>query len=324
MKQAYSLLLALSIISLTACQTTGDRDSGGNIMNIREDKEATLADARLNAPLFIELDQVEYIQESRNRGETIRETYRNRNTGNSLLFTDYVTRGYFSQGAMNSINSRDEFIRILESINLYPSTVIEIGEGKLRYGGFYARLESGCIHGIAGKRIKGTTGYHGDSLSKYDTFIEFTNCEIDFLVSPEDFIANLDKMPKSGKAQIQRILAIQSKDDPTIKDWFPIAFTWEGYENGNPLLASYKVITPTASPEGGKFQLKLTIDGKVEDCTGTTTLLLSDVYMESWTFKCSNGLTAAGKLVGLGDGKGATGEGTDAKGNEIRFSFGGS
>ena len=322
MKQAYLFLLALSII-LTACQTTGPRDSGGNIMNIKEDKEATLADARLNAPLFIELDQVNYIQELRNNGGTIMETYRNKNTGNFLLFTDYVTNSYFNQGTINRINSRDDFIRILENINLYPSTVIEIGEGKLRYGGFYARLESGCIHGIAGKRIKGQTGYRGDSLSNYDTFIEFTNCEIDFLVSPEDFIASLDKMPKSGKAQIQRMLALQPKDNPAEKDWFPIAFTWEGYENGKPLLASYKVITPTASPEGGKFQLKLTIDGKVEDCTGTTTLLLSDVYMESWTFKCSNGLTAAGKLVGLGDGKGATGEGTDAKGNEIRFSFGG-
>jgi hypothetical protein len=107
----------------------------------------------------------------------------------------------------------------------------------------------------------------------------------------------------------------ESKPQSSAADTRPIAVSWEGYSE---LLAGTVSFTETK----GKGVVNVSLPNGEGSCTGRYQFLNDSSGTATWAVACTNNLAASGTLKGLGKNKGSTGEGTDTKGNKVKFTMG--
>lgn len=93
-----------------------------------------------------------------------------------------------------------------------------------------------------------------------------------------------------------------------------IAVSWEGYAD---LFSG--VIEETGNGQGGNVQIIL--PNNEGDCTGRYDA--TSKTRGSWSVSCTNDLAASGTFTAYGKGKGASGNGTDARGRMVSYTVGG-
>lgn len=94
-----------------------------------------------------------------------------------------------------------------------------------------------------------------------------------------------------------------------------IAVSWEGYSK---LISGTIDLSPNASNPGS---FKISLPNNDGQCSGQTKQI--DRRTGVWSISCTNGMSAAGTFEAYGDGKGASGTGTDSKGKEVRYTISG-
>ena len=112
-------------------------------------------------------------------------------------------------------------------------------------------------------------------------------------------------------------LAKQGKTPDTTSppsDTRPIAVSWEGYT---------ELFSGTIEETGGGVQGKVNVmlpnnDGQ---CTGA--YQATSKTQGTWNISCTNDLVASGTFTAFGDGKGASGTGTDKQGRKVTYTVGG-
>jgi hypothetical protein len=94
-----------------------------------------------------------------------------------------------------------------------------------------------------------------------------------------------------------------------------IAVSWDGYSR---LIAGSIDLSPDGHKPGF---FTITLPNNDGQCSGQTKQ--SDRRTGVWSISCTNGMNAAGTFEAYGDGKGASGIGTDSKGKEVRYTISG-
>ena len=89
-----------------------------------------------------------------------------------------------------------------------------------------------------------------------------------------------------------------------------VSTTWQGYED----ILNGSVSFETGGPADAPKRMVMVLDDGKLTCDGTYIPARSQ-----WEIACSNGREAGGHFVGLGQGKGAHGQGTDNLGNTVQF-----
>ena len=93
----------------------------------------------------------------------------------------------------------------------------------------------------------------------------------------------------------------------------PVSTTWQGYDD----ILNGRVSFETGGSAVAPKRIVMVLDDGKLTCGGTYTPARSQ-----WKIACSNGREAIGRFIGLGQGKGARGEGTDNLGNMVQFIMG--
>lgn len=96
------------------------------------------------------------------------------------------------------------------------------------------------------------------------------------------------------------------------KDVRSIAASWDGVGD----LLSGEI----AATDARAGNIQLTLPDELGHCAGRYDF--RSTKSGSWSLTCNNGLAAAGKMVALGKGKGATGNGRDNQGRLVKFTIG--
>jgi hypothetical protein len=94
-----------------------------------------------------------------------------------------------------------------------------------------------------------------------------------------------------------------------------IAVSWDGYSK---LISGTIDLSPNASNPGA---FRISLPNNEGHCSGQTKQI--DRQTGVWSISCTNGMSAAGTFEAYGDGKGASGKGTDSKGKEVRYTISG-
>ena len=92
-----------------------------------------------------------------------------------------------------------------------------------------------------------------------------------------------------------------------------VSTTWQGYDD----ILNGRVSFETGGPAVVPKRMVMVLDDGRLTCDGTYIPARSQ-----WKIACSNGREASGRFIGLGQGKGAHGEGTDNLGNKVQFIMG--
>lgn len=92
-----------------------------------------------------------------------------------------------------------------------------------------------------------------------------------------------------------------------------IAVSWEGYEK---LISGTVHMAPNQKTVG---IFKISLPNGDGNCSGQSKQV--NLSTGVWSISCTNGMSAAGTYEAYGDGKGASGVGTDTKGKQVKYSI---
>ncbi len=119
----------------------------------------------------------------------------------------------------------------------------------------------------------------------------------------------------------EKTLGITNKNTPSnnisntkpTDDKRSIAISWDGYQN---LISGSIELAPNPKTVG---LVSIKLPNNEGSCSGQTKQI--DRKTGVWSISCTNGMSAAGTYDAYGDGQGASGTGTDSKGNKVRYTI---
>mgnify|MGYP003138508665 FL=1 len=188
--------LMVSILSLTGC-VTGERDSGGTVMQLSPAQEITFPKTDLTVPLYLHDYIASVTQEVRDNTSPID----NYNLGEKGSVQTQRAPNWFSERTEDRMASREEFDKRLAAITdnrSVDSTITElVHNDRVRTRGFSARFRRGtvnCIYARGGYRLGGPTPYDNDR-GLIDTVIETWACGDSALIkATEDMMTGVRKV----------------------------------------------------------------------------------------------------------------------------------
>ncbi|MRG71452.1 hypothetical protein GH722_06725 [Alphaproteobacteria bacterium HT1-32] len=188
--------LMVSVLSLTGC-VTGERDSGGTVMQLTPAQEVAFPKTDLTIPLYLHEHIASVTQEIRDNASPID----NYNLGEKGSVQSQRASSWFSEKTEDRTASREEFDKRLGEITnnrSIDSTITELSHNdRVRTRGFAARIRRGtvnCIYARGGYRLGGPSPYDNDR-GLIDTIIEVWACGDDDLIkATEDMMAGVRKV----------------------------------------------------------------------------------------------------------------------------------
>lgn len=319
-----TLMIGLIGFMLAACQTSGQRDSGGTLMKLDEDKGATIADSRLTTPFFINPERLEnYKKTIRDGGSMVNEIYNFKN-GSYFIDTQFVTSAWFSRTTVRNIDDREVFENNVSNMSNKSGVALEIGENSIKFGGYVQYYNDyNCFFMRAGKRIKARTIFDND-YQAYDTIIRANLCQDDIIIKPEALIANLEQLKKTQRSEIIvrfsdyiSNLSRKAVMDTNNEDNLQLVVNWEGRDG----FSSGWINFSHKNPDGTyPLMINLFYTGENDICKGNYTLQKGPKGDGFWQIYCDSGATAFGDWSWADqEQKGANGVGEDEKGNKVTF-----
>ncbi|MEQ8709263.1 MAG: hypothetical protein RIC36_09755 [Rhodospirillales bacterium] len=188
--------LMVTVLSLTGC-VTGERDSGGTVMQLSAAQEIVFPETDLTVPLYLHGYIASVTQEIRDNTSPID----NYNLGEKGSVQTQRAANWFSEKTEDRMASRTEFSERLQTITNNRPIDGEITElahnDRVRTRGFSARFKRStvnCLYARGGYRLGGATPYDNDR-GLIDTVIEAWTCGDDDLIrATEDMLANVQKV----------------------------------------------------------------------------------------------------------------------------------
>lgn len=169
--------LIVTVLSLTGC-ITGERDSGGTVMQLSPAQEIAFPKTDLTVPLYLHQYIASMTQEIRDNASPID----NYNLGEKGSVQTQRASNWFSEKTEDRMASREEFdkrLGIITGNRPFDGEVSELThDDRVRTRGFAARFRRGsvnCIYARGGYRLGGATPYDNDR-GLIDTVIEAWAC----------------------------------------------------------------------------------------------------------------------------------------------------
>ena len=315
------------MIFVAGCQTTGKHDSAGRLMSLSAAKTVPLEQADLNLPRFLSTKRVVIERTIRDNGTSIIDRYKV--NGRILAKSErLVADNWFNEGTQRKISDPRNLQNLLKSNskkygadNPLPAPISKSGKTIGHHS-----IKGACQAFSVGFKLRSEALYDNDP-GNIDTVVSFAGCNI-LVEDVQSVISKLGRPTDSDRA----LMAMQSRNStprhspdisarskPSVSSQSgeqrrAIAVEWEGVA---PLIAG----EVTLQQANGKLALSLP-NGQGE-CTGSYFVIDKQQRTGAWSVSCSNGLNALGTYTAHGRGKGASGEGRDNLGREVKYSVAG-
>ena len=320
----FGMILCMALV--TGCQTAGKRDSGGTLMSLSAAKLIPLEQADLNLPRFLSIDGVVIERTIRDNGTSIIDRYKV--NGQILAKSERLAGdGWFSEAAERKIGNPGYLKEMLKS------KAIKYGANNPQFApagrsdktiGHYSS-NGRCQAFFVGYKLRVGSLYDNDP-GNIDTVVSFAGCN-SLLENVQSVITKLGRPTDSDRA----VMAM--RDRPTPSQKIPnssmdskhkasasagqrraIAVEWQGI---SPLIAGEIVL------QQGRGEIALSLPNQQGDCSGSYFVTDKQRGTGAWSVSCGNGMSALGTFTAYGRDKGASGEGRDNQGREVRYTIAG-
>lgn len=323
--------ITLCMVLVTGCQTTGKRDSSGQLMSLSAAKTVPLEQADLNLPRFLSIDGVVIERTIRDNGTAIIDRYKV--NGKILAKSErLVDDNWFNEGTQGIVGDPGYLKTLLKSRSKRfgaenPQTAPAHKTGKTI--GHYS-INGSCQAFAVGYKLRVGALYDNDP-GNIDTVVTFAGCN-SLVENVQSTITKLGRPTDSDRALMAmrgqnsrrqqasntstgtKPKSSLASDQQAVGQRRSIAVEWQGVA---PLIAG-EVVLQKATGE-----LALSLPNRQGDCTGSYIVNDKREGTGVWSVSCSNGLSALGTFTAYGKGKGASGEGRDNQGREVKYTIAG-
>lgn len=190
---------AVALLALSACQTTGPKDSSGRNMLLSEWKPIDASETDLNLPLVLsqKVTKIEYqLRDNALDHHRMRLDY-----GKGLVFTEYSPQGWYGYQTENEIKDIEKFkasaTKAVGDEFVGFDEIREIKRKRMKTMGYAALVDvknpvkDKCFFAKVAYRVKGLTHYDND-FRNVDTFVWARYCDPN--VTIDDFAYALENI----------------------------------------------------------------------------------------------------------------------------------